>query len=177
MTPPNQIKVEHIAHVHVLDTHSKVNQAIDELNSLIWDTLQGEDSWYELGDNPYAFYVTYRVWDKTLKVQSVQGTFKERDYKIGFISSNHFELILPVRKYVFSGSPAYGSFRISPDSSLFTGSGYFQELAVYDTKWAESDKDFSRNIKWRMTSEKELEAATFVLDLCEAINQHRGKDD
>ena len=175
MTLLNQIDVKHIA--HIFHAYSKINQAIDELNSLIWDTLQGEDSWYKLGDNPYAFYVTYWVWNKTLEVRSVHGTFKEQDYKISFIGGNHFELILPVRKYVFSGSPAYGSFKISPDSSLFAGSGYFQELAVYDTKWAESDKDFSRNIKWRMTGEKELETASFTLDLCEAINQHKAKDD
>lgn len=171
MTLPNQIKVEHIG--HVLDIYSQLNQAIDELNSLIWDTLQGNDSWYRLGDNQYTFYVTYWVWDKTLQVRSVHGTFKGQEYKIRFIGGNHFELVLPVRKYVFSANPVYGSFKTSPDSSLFAGSGYFQELAVYDTKWAESDNDFSRNTKWLMTAEKELEAANFVLELCETIRQRK----
>lgn len=175
MTLPNQVKVQHIA--HVLNTYPKINQAIDELNSLIWDTLQGNDTWYRLGNNPYTFYITYWVCDKTLQVRSVHGTFKKQEYKISFIGGNHFELILPVRKYVFSANPVYGSFKISPDSGLFTGSGYFQELAVYDTKWAELDNDFSRNTTWLMTEEKELEAASFVLELCETIRRRKAQDD
>ena len=175
MTLPSQIKVKHIS--HVLDTHSKVNQAIDALNSLIWDTLQGEDSWYKLGDNPYAFYVTYWVWNKTLEIKSVHGTFKEQKYKISFIGRNYFELVLPIRKYVFSGNPVYGSFSTDRDFGLITGSAYYQNLATYDTKWAESDEDFSRNTKWLMNSEKELEAATFVLELCKTIRQRKIEDD
>lgn len=175
MTLPIQINVKHIG--HVFSIHPRINQAIDELNLLIWNTLQGEDSWYRLGDNPYSFYVAYWAWDKTLRVRGIHGTFKDQEYEIKFVGENHFEFALPARKYVFSDDPAYGSFNISPDSSLFTGSGYFQELAVYDTKWAESNKDFSRNIKWLMTDEKQLEAATFILELCEVIRQRTAKDD
>lgn len=174
MTLPNQIQIKHIS--HVLKTYPQINQAIDELNSLIWDTLQGNDSWYRLGDNPYTFYINYWVWERTLQIRNVHGTFKEQKYTISFIGGNHFELILPARKYVFSDDSAYGSFQISPDSGLFTGSGYFQEHAVYDTKWAESDEDFSRNIKWLMTDKKEQEVATFVLELCEAIKQRKAQD-
>ena len=175
MTLLNQIDVKHIA--HIFHAYSKINQAIDELNSLIWDTLQGEDSWYKLGDNPYAFYVTYWVWNKTLEVRSVHGTFKEQDYKISFVGGNHFELVLPIRRYVFSGNPAYGSFSTDRDFGLITGSAYSQNLAIYDTKWAESNKDFSENAKWLMNNEKELEAATFVLELCKTIRQRKIEDD
>ena len=174
MTLPTQIDVKHIA--HIFHAYSKINQAIDELNSLIWDTLQGNDSWY-IGNNPYAFYVTYSVWNKTLKIRSVHGTFKEQKYEISFIGSNHFELVLPIRKYVFSGNPIYGSFSTDRDFGLITGSAYYQNLAMYDTKWAESNEDFSRNTKWLMNSEKELEAATFVLELCETIRQRKIEDD
>ena len=175
MTLPNQIDVKRIA--HVFHTYSKINQVIDKLNSLIWDTLQGNDSWYKLGDNPYAFYVTYSVWDKTLKIRSVHGTFKGQKYKISFIGGNYFELILPVRKYVFSSNIIYGSFSTDRNFGLITGSAYHQSLAMYDTKWAESDEDFSRNTKWLMNNEKELEAATFVLELCKTIGQRKIKDD
>ena len=174
MTLLNQIDVKHIA--HIFHAYSKINQAIDELNSLIWDTLQGNDSWY-IGNNPYAFYVTYSVWNKTLKIQSVHGTFKEQKYKISFIGGNYFELVLPIRKYVFSGNPVYGSFSTDCDFGLITGSAYYQNLAIYDTKWAESNEDFSRNTKWLMNNEKELKAATFVLELCETIRQRKIEDD
>ena len=174
MTLLNQIDVKHIA--HIFHAYSKINQAIDELNSLIWDTLQGEDSWY-IGDNPYTFYVTYSVWNKTLKVRNVHGTLKGQEYKISFIGGNYFELVLPVRKYVFSGNPIYGSFSTDRDFRLITGSAYYQNLAIYDTKWAERDEDFSRNTKWLMNDEKELEAATFVLELCETIRQRKIEDD
>lgn len=175
MTLPTQIDVKRIA--HIFHAYSKINQAIDELNSLIWDTLQGEDSWYKLGDNPYTFYVTYSVWNKTLKVRNVHGTLKGQEYKISFIGGNYFELVLPVRKYVFSGNPIYGSFSTDRDFRLITGSAYYQNLAIYDTKWAERDEDFSRNTKWLMNDEKELEAATFVLELCETIRQRKIEDD
>ena len=174
MTLPTQIDVKRIA--HVFHTYSRINQAIDELNSLIWDTLQGNDSWYKLGNNPYAFYVTYSVWNKTLKVRSVHGTFKGQKYEISFIGGNYFELVLPVGKYVFSGNPIYGSFSTDRDFGLITGSAYYQNLATYDTKWAESDEDFSRNTKWLMNDEKELEAATFVLELCKTIKQRKIED-
>ena len=174
MTLPTQIDVKHITHVFY--THSKINQAIDELNLSIWDTLQGNDSWHKLGDNPYAFYITYWVWNKTLEIKSVHGTFKRQEYKMSFIGSNHFELVLPIRRYVFSGNPAYGSFSTDRNFGLITGSAYFQNLAIYDTKRAERNEDFSENTKWLMNNEKELEAATFVLELCKTIRQRKIED-
>jgi hypothetical protein len=173
MTLPAKIKLQPIQPAY---QYIKINQAIAELNQLIWTTLEGGSSWYRLGGDSYTFDVQYWVHKNTLSVREIKGELRDEKYQMNFVVGT--EVLLPLRKYLFSSHPEYGHFSTTADSPYLTaGSAYYQELATYDEPLAKRDQDASRNKKWLMTTEKESEAATFILELCRVIKERKAQDD
>lgn len=152
---------------------SPMQKAVDQLDRLIFDTLQGDDTWYELGDSPYRFFIEWSCFRGNVGVSRIKGRIRGVPYRLCMLT-DQVTLYLPDLVAVFTNNPEYGSFSTPGNMYLTNGHSawYERNKASVEEFWKRPD-EYHKNKHWLITPPIERQCADFILDLVNVITRHK----
>jgi hypothetical protein len=158
--------------------NENTNKCIDRLWDLLWDTLKGEDSYYELGVDSYQFFPKWNFHDGQIQCNGITGKLRGQSFALD-LTGFSIRLVLPEAKYSFFISPSAGSGH-TEDGHYIKGSDFYSLKAE-----AKDVKDWMAHPygTWGtpraliITPEVEQQVIDFIDDLINTIKDRRTRMD
>jgi hypothetical protein len=152
----------------------RIAKALTRLDSLLFDTLKGNDTWLRYGKDSHEFLIRWGCYEGNIQVYEVKGTLREESFRFNFVGLSTDSIQITLKKKgldaTFTSSPEYGYFSVPDNIYLKQGSSCYKSKPSNVTEEEFFAKPFAGQERSRlMTPEVESTCVTFLNDLVDTV--------